>query len=177
VVCLPVPSLRDRAEDLPLLVRHFVNKYAGRMQEHIDEIPVEAMNALSGHSWPGNTRELQNFIERSVILTSGKTLRPRLEGLGQAAENGSLGAITLEEAKRDHIRKTLKQMKGVVAGSNGAAAGLEMKRSTLLFTCRDWESPSPTRAAGPWRILGVANEFFSADCANLLVFSSRSCFF
>jgi hypothetical protein len=129
---IPVPPLRNRAEDIPLLVRHFVSKYAGKMQKRIDEIPVEAMNALRGHSWPGNIRELQNFIERSVILTTGNTLRPRLEGLRQC-ENGSPEAITLEEAERDHIRKTLKQTKGVVAGPHGAAARLGMRRSTLYF--------------------------------------------
>jgi formate hydrogenlyase transcriptional activator len=130
---IPVPPLRNRAEDIPLLVTHFVNKFAGRMQKRIDEITVEAMTALSSHSWPGNIRELQNFIERSVILTTGRTLRPRLEGLRQAAENGSLEAITLEEAERDHIRKTLKQTNGVVAGPHGAAARLGMRRSTLYF--------------------------------------------
>jgi formate hydrogenlyase transcriptional activator len=130
---IPVPPLRNRADDIPLLVRHFVNKYAAKMQKRIDEISAEAMNALSGHSWPGNIRELQNFIERSVILTTGKILRPRLDGLRQAAENGSLEAITLEEAQRDHICKTLKQTKGVVAGPHGAAARLGMRRSTLYF--------------------------------------------
>ena len=103
------------------------------MQKRIDEIPAEAMNALRGHYWPGNIRELQNFIERSVILTSGKILCPRLEGLRQAAEHGSSEAITLEEAERDHIRKTLKQTNGVVAGPHGAAARLGMRRSTLYF--------------------------------------------
>ena len=130
---IPVPPLRNRRDDIPLLVSHFVNKFAGRMQKRIDEIPVEAMNALSGHPWPGNIRELQNFIERSVILTTGKILRPRLEGLRQAAENGPQEAITLEEAERDHICKTLKQTNGVVAGPHGAAARLGMRRSTLYF--------------------------------------------
>jgi formate hydrogenlyase transcriptional activator len=130
---IPVPPLRNRAEDIPLLVRHFVDKYAGRMQKRIDEIPVETMDALSAHSWPGNVRELQNFIERSVILTTGKTLRPRLEGLRQAAEHSAPEAITLEEAERDHICKTLKQTNGVVAGPHGAAARLGMRRSTLYF--------------------------------------------
>jgi transcriptional regulator with GAF, ATPase, and Fis domain len=128
---IPLPPLRNRVEDIPLLVRHFVNKYARKMQKRIDEIPVEAMNALSGHSWPGNIRELQNFIERSVILTIGKILCARLEGLRLSAENGSLEAITLEEVERDHIRKTLKHTKGVVAGPHGAAARLGMKRSTF----------------------------------------------
>ena len=129
---IPVPPLRNRAEGIPLLVRHFVSKYAERMQKRIDEIPVEAMNALCGHSWPGNVRELQSFIERSVSLTNGKILRPRLEGLRQG-ENGSPEAITLEEAERDHSRKTLKHTKGVVAGPHGAAARLGMRRSTLYF--------------------------------------------
>jgi len=130
---IPVPALRDRAEDIPLLVRHFVSKYAARMQKRIDEIPVEAMIVLSEHPWPGNIRELQNFIERSVILTPGKTLRPPLGGLRQASENESLEAVTLEDAERDHICKTLKKTNGVVAGSHGAAARLGMKRSTLYY--------------------------------------------
>jgi formate hydrogenlyase transcriptional activator len=130
---IPVPPLRDRAEDIPLLVRHFVKKYAERMEKRIEEIPVKAMNALGSHSWPGNIRELQNFIERSVILTHGRTLRPPLERLSHTAESGSLEAITLEEAVREHIRKTLKRTNGIIHGSNGAAARLGMKRSTLYF--------------------------------------------
>jgi formate hydrogenlyase transcriptional activator len=130
---IPLPALRDRAEDIPLLVRHFVSKFAARMQKRIDEISVEAMTVLSDHRWPGNIRELQNFIERSVILTTGKTLRPPLEGLRQVSESESLEAVTLEEAERDHIWKTLKKTNGVVAGSHGAAARLGMKRSTLYY--------------------------------------------
>ena len=91
------------------------------MQKQVKEIPAEAMNALSAHSWPGNIRELQNFIERSVILTTGRTLCPRLEGLRQTTKDELPEATTLEDAERNHIRKTLKQTKGVVAGSNGAA--------------------------------------------------------
>jgi formate hydrogenlyase transcriptional activator len=128
---IPVPPLRDRAEDIPLLVRHFVSKYAARMHKRIDEIPLEAITVLSHHPWPGNIRELQNFIERSVILTTGKTLRPPLEGLKQASEGEPVEAITLEDAERDHICKTLKKTNGVVAGSRGAAARLGLKRSTL----------------------------------------------
>jgi formate hydrogenlyase transcriptional activator len=130
---IPVPPLRDRAEDIPLLIRHFVNKYAERMQKRIDEIPAEAVTVLSDHPWPGNIRELQNFIERSVILTTGKTLRPPLEGLQQPSKSEPVEAITLEEAERDHICRTLKKTNGVVAGSHGAAARLGMKRSTLYY--------------------------------------------
>jgi formate hydrogenlyase transcriptional activator len=127
---ISVPPLRERAEDIPQLVMHFVKKYAKRMQKRIDEIPVEAMDALCSHSWPGNIRELQNFIERSVILTHGEILRPRLDGLRQVAESE---AMTMEEAQRDHIHKTLRQTHGIISGSNGAAARLGIKRSTLYF--------------------------------------------
>jgi formate hydrogenlyase transcriptional activator len=130
---IPLPPLRHRAEDIPQLVRHFVNRYAERMKKRIDEIPVEVMDALRGHSWPGNIRELQNFIERSVILTTGKILYFCFEGLRQGAEAGFPEAITLEEVQRNHIRKTLKKTNGVVAGPHGAAARLGMKRSTLYF--------------------------------------------
>jgi formate hydrogenlyase transcriptional activator len=91
------------------------------------------MYALSSHQWPGNIRELQNFIERSVILTSGTVLHPPLAELKRSVEAESLGAITLEEAERDHIRKTLERTRWVVAGPNGAAARLGIKRSTLYF--------------------------------------------
>jgi formate hydrogenlyase transcriptional activator len=130
---ISVPPLRDRAEDISLLVTYFVAKYARKMQKRIEEIPPEAMNALSGHSWPGNVRELQNIIERSVILTTGRALCPRLDGLTRTTENALPEATTLEDAERNHIRKTLKQTNGVVAGSNGAAARLGVKRSTLYF--------------------------------------------
>jgi formate hydrogenlyase transcriptional activator len=128
-----VPPLRDRRTDIPLLVRHFVEIYAERMNKRIEEIPTEVMEALVGHSWPGNIRELQNFVERSVILTAGNALRPPLEGLRQTAEIESLEPITMQEAERKHIRKTLEHTRWVVAGAQGAAARLGIKRSTLYF--------------------------------------------
>jgi formate hydrogenlyase transcriptional activator len=128
---IPVPPLRDRSGDIPLLVMHFLRIYSERMNKQIEWIPTEVMEALAGHSWPGNIRELQNFIERSVILTDGNTLRPPLEGLRQTAEIDSLEPITLEEADRHHIRKTLEQANWVVAGPKGAAVRLGMKRSTV----------------------------------------------
>jgi formate hydrogenlyase transcriptional activator len=130
---IPVPPLRDRLEDIPLLVMHFVRTFADQMGKHIDEVPAEVMEALVSHAWPGNIRELQNFIERSVILTSGNVLRPPLACLKRAVEAESLGAITLEDAEREHIRKTLEHTRWVVAGPNGAAARLGIKRSTLYF--------------------------------------------
>ena len=130
---LPLPPLRGRREDIPSLVEHFVEIYAHRMGKQIERIPPETMSALTSYQWPGNIRELQNFIERSVILTSGNVLHPPLASLKSAAEAESFGAITLEDAERDHIRKTLEQTRWVVAGPNGAAARLGIKRSTLYF--------------------------------------------
>jgi formate hydrogenlyase transcriptional activator len=125
--------LRARREDIPALVEHFVGIYARRMGKEIEHIPPETMSAFVSYPWPGNIRELQNFIERSVILTSGNVLHPPLASLKSAVETESLGAVTLEDAERDHIRKTLEQTQWVVAGPNGAAARLGMKRSTLYF--------------------------------------------
>jgi len=130
---IPIPPLRHRSGDIPLLVTHFVGIYSERMNKQIAWIPREAMEALMRHSWPGNVRELQNFIERSVILTSGNVLRPPLDSLKPAAETESLRAITLEDAEREHICKTLEQTRWVIAGHKGAAERLGIKRSTLYF--------------------------------------------
>jgi formate hydrogenlyase transcriptional activator len=128
---ISVPPLRDRAEDIPLLVRHFVAKYAARMQKAIDRIPEEVMDSLTSHSWPGNIRELQNFVECSVILTRGHTLCSPLARLRPVAQGNSEQPITLEDAEREHICRTLQQTRGVIMGPNGAATRLGMKRSTL----------------------------------------------
>jgi formate hydrogenlyase transcriptional activator len=130
---IPLPPLRARGEDIPALVEHFVEIYARRMGKQIESIRPETMAALASYQWPGNIRELQNFIERTVILTSGKVLDPPLASLRSSAEAESLGPITLEDAERDHIRKTLEQTRWVVSGPNGAAARLGIKRSTLYF--------------------------------------------
>ncbi len=130
---IPLPPLRDRREDIPALVSHFVELYGRRMGKHIEHIPSDTMSALSSYVWPGNIRELQNFIERSVIVTSGNVLHPPLTSLKSAAAVDSIGAITLEDAERDHILKTLEQTRWVVSGPNGAASRLGIKRSTLYF--------------------------------------------
>jgi formate hydrogenlyase transcriptional activator len=130
---IAVPPLRDRLGDIPLLVEHFVKTFSEQMGKQIREVPAEVMEALVSHSWPGNIRELQNFIERSVILSPGNVLRPPLANLKAAAETESPEAITLEEAERNHIRKILTHTRWVVSGPNGAAARLGIKRSTLYF--------------------------------------------
>ena len=128
-----LPPLRARREDIHALVEHYVEIYARRMGKQIECVAPETMAAFSSYQWPGNIRELQNFIERSVIPTSGTVLAPPLASLNSTAEAESLGPITLEDAERDHIRKTLEQTRWVVAGPNGAAARLGIKRSTLYF--------------------------------------------
>jgi formate hydrogenlyase transcriptional activator len=130
---IPLPPLRARREDIRALVEHFVVIYARRMGKQIEQISPETMSELTSYPWPGNIRELQNFIERSVILTSGNVLESPLATLKNAAEAESLGPITMEDAERDHIRKTLEQTRWVVSGPNGAAARLGIKRSTLYF--------------------------------------------
>src|SRR6266436_3580684 len=129
-------STRTHQVDVRLVAatnRNFVEIYARRMDRQIEHIPPETMSALTSYQWPGNIRELQNFIERSVIVSSGSVLRPPLASLKSSAEAESLGAITLEQAEREHILKTLEQTRWVVAGPNGAAARLGIKRSTLYF--------------------------------------------
>ncbi len=130
-----VPALRERPEDIPLLVRHFVQHFARRMNRVVDTIASETMSALVRYPWPGNIRELQNLIERAVILSSGPVLRVPLKDLPNRAPIGSTKARpqTLEEAERAHILTALKETKWVVGGPNGAAARLGMNRSTVLF--------------------------------------------
>jgi formate hydrogenlyase transcriptional activator len=130
---IPLPPLRDRRDDIPALVEHFVEIYSRRMDKQIEHIPPGTMSALTSYQWPGNIRELQNFIERSVIVSSGSGLSAPLGSLQAAAETGSIEATTLEDVEREHIRKILEQTRWVVAGPNGAAARLGIKRSTLYF--------------------------------------------
>lgn len=129
---IPIPPLRDRADDIPVLIRHFVARYAERMQKRIDRIPPAVMNVLVSYYWPGNIRELQNFIERSVILTPGNTLRPPLARLTPVAQvDPPEQTATLEETERALISRTLKQTNGIIDGPRGAAALLGVKRTTL----------------------------------------------
>jgi formate hydrogenlyase transcriptional activator len=140
-----LPPLRGRREDIPALVEHFVDIYARRMGKEIAEVPPQTMSEVTSYAWPGNIRELQNFIERSVILTSGTVLQAPLSYLKAAAATASEGAVTLEEAEREHIRKTLEHTRWVVAGPNGAAARLGIKRSTLYFRMQKLGITRPTR--------------------------------
>ncbi len=141
---LSVPPLRDRREDIPILVRHYVDKYARRMNRRIETIPSHAMEVFANYSWPGNVRELQNFIERAVILSPGSLLRPPLAELKQAAlpkaelkqaalPNPNSKPSTAEDVERDRVLQAIRASNWVIGGPNGAAARLGMKRTTLAY--------------------------------------------
>jgi formate hydrogenlyase transcriptional activator len=132
---IKLPALRERREDIPLLVHYFVQKYARRMKKPVDTIPATTMTALTEYHWPGNVRELENFIERAVILSSGAKLETPLSELAQRRKLPAVisadNSITLEEAQREHIVRALRDTNWVVGGPTGAAARLGTKRTTL----------------------------------------------
>ena len=133
---LVVPALRDRRQDIPLLVRYFVQQFVRRMDKTIDTIPTETITALSRYDWPGNIRELENLIERAVILTQGTVLYVPLTELKPRPGDGIPLPETLEETERQHILRILKATRWVIGGPTGAAAHLGMKRTTLQSKMR-----------------------------------------
>ncbi|HEV3275299.1 MAG TPA: sigma 54-interacting transcriptional regulator [Terriglobia bacterium] len=130
---IELPSLRMRAEDIPVLVHHFVARHARRMNKVIETIPPETMHALERWSWPGNVRELENLLERAVILSNGPVLRVPLSELAlpRATDDATTVLSSLEATDRDHILKVLRDTRGVISGADGAAARLGLKRTTL----------------------------------------------
>ncbi|MGD0468906.1 MAG: sigma 54-interacting transcriptional regulator [Terriglobales bacterium] len=131
---LHLPALRDRREDIPMLLRHFVEKCAVRLHKRIDFIPDEAVEALMHWRWPGNIRELENFIERSVILSEGNRLSPPLGELREEiSRQPSDSDGTLRDKEREHIIEILRQTRGALSGPAGAAARLGLKRTTLQY--------------------------------------------
>jgi formate hydrogenlyase transcriptional activator len=153
---IQIPALRERAEDLPLLVRYFVQRFSRQLNKDVEYIPSDAMDALAQYSWPGNVRELENLIERAVLLSPGKELRIPFAELKSNSIPGSASAAdpsspftsltssaslaspisTLEEAERQHILRALKQTQWRIAGPKGAAMLLGMKRTTLQARMR-----------------------------------------
>jgi formate hydrogenlyase transcriptional activator len=150
-----IPALRERPEDVPLLVRYFVQKFSRRLNKSVAFVPADAMEALAGYSWPGNIRELENFIERAVLLSPGKELRVPISELkavaiaADASSDSSSSSVsltsstsstssisTLEDAERQHILRALRQTEWRIAGSKGAAVLLGMKRTTLQARMR-----------------------------------------
>jgi formate hydrogenlyase transcriptional activator len=134
---IALPPLRERSEDIPELVWHFVRTFAGRMNKVINVISDEVMAIIRTHNWPGNVRELQNFVERAVIMSPGPVLRPpigELDRLSHHTEPSS--SRTLARAQRDHILEVLRKTGWVVGGRDGAAARLGVPRTTLLYRMR-----------------------------------------
>ena len=134
--------LRERSDDIPPLVRHFTQRFARRMGRRIESIPVDIMEALVAYQWPGNIRELQNVIERAVILSRGTTLHVPLTDLqsqptsaaqAECAAMPDGSAMTLADAEREHILTALRETRWVMGGPKGAANRLGMKRSMLYW--------------------------------------------
>jgi formate hydrogenlyase transcriptional activator len=154
-----VPPLRERPEDIPLLVRHFADHFARQMQRTIDTIPSATMDALLRYPWPGNIRELQNLIERAVILSPGPVLQVPLDDLRPSVipRHESRKLQTLEEADRALILATLQETQWVLAGPKGAAVRLGLNRSTLAFRMKKLGIVRPWQQGGaageaPWRV-------------------------
>lgn len=126
-----IPPLRERPEDIPLLVRYFAQKYARRMEKEINVIPSSAIKKLAEWHWPGNIRELQNFVERAVILTRGSSLQFPLAELRNGSET-SANQVAPQSDEREALLRVLRETNGRVGGPSGAAARLGLKRTTLI---------------------------------------------
>jgi transcriptional regulator with GAF, ATPase, and Fis domain len=144
---ITLPPLRQRQEDIPALVMHFVDVFSCRMDKQIDEIPVETLDAFSCYPWPGNIRELQNLVERAVILADQGVLPNPLPALGSPQPACSAGAMTLRDSERELILHTLDRVGWVIGGSEGAAAKLGLKRTTLIFKMKKLGIERPMRRA------------------------------
>jgi formate hydrogenlyase transcriptional activator len=156
---IALPPLRERIDDIPLLVEHFVLPFAARMQKDVRYVPADVMESLQQHDWPGNVRELQNVIERAVIMSPGPDLRLPVGSLKRSA----MGSVptrprTLAEAEREHILDVLRDVRWVVGGRNGAAARLGLARTTLIHRMRKLginQEMKETAAGGRrWQPLG-----------------------
>jgi formate hydrogenlyase transcriptional activator len=128
---IEIPPLRERLEDISLLVEYFVSQHARRMNRQIETIPADVMQAFIRWRWPGNVRELENFIERAVILSPGPILRAPLAELELSAEPLKEPNANLHDAEREHILRVLREAKGMISGPVGAAKRLGLKRTTL----------------------------------------------
>jgi formate hydrogenlyase transcriptional activator len=158
---ITIPPLRERPGDIPLLVRHFVQQAAEKMNKSIDRIPSEIVEALTEYPWPGNIRELENVIERAVILSPGAVLRVPIRDLRTriTAGNNHDRTQTLEEVERTHILTTLKETRWILSGPRGAATRLGLNRATLYFRMKKLgivrpgtEPPSNGSNSGPERV-------------------------
>src|SRR5580693_5661200 len=136
VIPICLPPLRERVQDIPLLTEFFVAKLAARLNKPIDLIPDEVMAVLQAHDWPGNIRELQNFIERAVLFSPGSVLRVPIGLKKMVTERSENAARTLADADREHILETLEQSNWLIGGQDGAASRLGLPRTTLIYKMR-----------------------------------------
>src|SRR5580692_11093426 len=148
VIPLCLPPLRERVEDILPLTEFFVTKFAARLNKTIDSIPEEVVEVLKAHHWPGNIRELQNFIERAVLFSSGSVLRLPLDLKLTAKPSSESASRTLADADREHILETLQQTGWLIGGRDGAASRLGLPRTTLIYKMRKLgiEARRPSRA-------------------------------
>jgi formate hydrogenlyase transcriptional activator len=136
VIPIRLPALRERVEDILPLTEFFVTKFAARLNKPIDSIPEEVIEVLKAHDWPGNIRELQNFIERAVLFSPGSVLRLPLDFKHTVKQSSESAARTLADADREHILETLKQTDWLIGGQDGAANRLGVPRTTLIYKMR-----------------------------------------
>ena len=136
VIPICLPPLRERVQDIPALTEFFVAKFAACLNKAVDSIPDEVMEVLKAHDWPGNIRELQNFIERAVLFSPGSVLRLPLEFKQTLKKGAESVSLTLADADREHILETLKQTDWMIGGQDGAANRLGLPRTTLIHKMR-----------------------------------------
>jgi transcriptional regulator with GAF, ATPase, and Fis domain len=136
VIPICLPPLRERVQDIPLLAEFFVAKFAARLNKTIDSIPDEVMEVLQAHDWPGNIRELQNFIERAMLYSPGSVLRLPLDLKQTVKQSSESSSRTLAEADREHILETLEEANWLIGGQKGAANRLGLPRTTLIYKMR-----------------------------------------
>ncbi len=136
VIPICLPPLRERIQDIPPLTEFFTAKFAARLNKTIDTIPDEVLEVLKAHSWPGNIRELQNFIERAVLFSPGSVLRLPLDLKQTVKQSSESASRTLADADREHILETLEQTNWLIGGQDGAANRLGLPRTTLIYKMR-----------------------------------------
>ena len=165
VIPLFLPPLRERIQDIPALTEFFVAKFAASLNKPIDVIPDEVIAILKGHDWPGNIRELQNFIERAVLFSPGSVLRLPLDLKQTVKQSSERGASTLADAQREHILETLHQANWLIGGQGGAADRLGVPRTTLIYKMRKLGIETRrSLGARPIRPLAVEQPYAAANC-------------
>jgi formate hydrogenlyase transcriptional activator len=165
VIPICLPPLRERIQDIALLAEFFVAKFAARLNKPIDLIPDEVMAVLKAHDWPGNIRELQNFIERAVLFSPGSVLRLPLDLKWTVKQSPESASCTLADADREHILETLEQTNWMIGGQDGAANRLGLPRTTLIYKMRKLGIET-RRSLGARPIRQLAGERYHAAAAS-----------